>query len=413
MVSNFRTYEAQSRLLAAVIASHPGLKLNFKAITLHFGSDVTESVIRHRFRPVKMQAEAIRKAVAQGQDAKELSGIFYVNEKGTRASGLNLSDCIPVPCTLSSRPPPSGLSLTSTEIAKYFGESTPQGIEFQFRSIRKDAKALRDAVDKGESPLTVRKTAPTASRKSTAASSLKRRTSPATGATDAAARPTKRTNTVAAVAKLRNDPVFSNGEDSSSLGDDVDYEQLDLTPTATPTPTSRSLPAAFLPASQLPVSSPAPPMTPTSATAALTSAASSFVPDLTPAVSSGSTPSENDTPVADIKYISGVRQHQQQQAGGRFYAGNNTTGPNGRTVLKVPKTETVAASAAAVIASTSDFDSWQSFGPSVSHSNPTDSFQLFNVGTSSWAQDDVFSSSTSQSFSQSMSQSFYESEGAI
>lgn len=30
MPANFRTYEGQSRLLTAVIAAHPGLKLNYK-----------------------------------------------------------------------------------------------------------------------------------------------------------------------------------------------------------------------------------------------------------------------------------------------------------------------------------------------------------------------------------------------
>lgn len=42
------------------------------------------------------------------------------------------------------------------EIHKYFGSSTPNGLEFQFRSIRKEAKALTEAVERGDDPSTLK-----------------------------------------------------------------------------------------------------------------------------------------------------------------------------------------------------------------------------------------------------------------
>lgn len=42
--------------------------------------------------------------------------------------------------------------LSFIEIARIFGSSTPDGIQFQFRSIKKDADAMRTAADNGEDP---------------------------------------------------------------------------------------------------------------------------------------------------------------------------------------------------------------------------------------------------------------------
>ncbi|KAL8418357.1 hypothetical protein RB594_001820 [Gaeumannomyces avenae] len=124
--SNFKTYEAQSRLLAAVLASAPGLKLDFK------------------------------------------------------------------------------------EIQKHYGESTAQGLEFQFRSVKRDAKALKDAVAKGENPVTaVGRPGPStpSKRKATAAT-------PRTGGSTAAKR-------------QRKGPSSSDDDDK-----EVDYEAMDVkTPT--------------------------------------------------------------------------------------------------------------------------------------------------------------------------------------
>ncbi|KAL8392768.1 hypothetical protein RB595_002811 [Gaeumannomyces hyphopodioides] len=124
--SNFKTYEAQSRLLAAVLASAPTLKLDFK------------------------------------------------------------------------------------EIWKHYGESTPQGLEFQFRSIKKDAKALRDAVVNGENPVAaVGKPGPSTPSKRKASAT------PKTGGSTTAKRQRKK------------GPSSSDDDDK-----EVDYEAMDVkTPT--------------------------------------------------------------------------------------------------------------------------------------------------------------------------------------
>lgn len=131
--SNFKTYEAQSRLLAAVIASSPNLKLDFK------------------------------------------------------------------------------------EICKHYGESTPQGLEFQFRSIKKDAKALKDAVVKGENPVTaLGKSGPSTPSKRKAAAT------PKTGGSTA-----KR--------QRKKAPTSSDDDDK-----EVDYESLDVNTPTKPKPKAQS-----------------------------------------------------------------------------------------------------------------------------------------------------------------------------
>lgn len=44
------------------------------------------------------------------------------------------------------------LTVILLDIATYFGASTGDGIQFQFRGIQKDAKAMRAAVENGENP---------------------------------------------------------------------------------------------------------------------------------------------------------------------------------------------------------------------------------------------------------------------
>ncbi|EJT80496.1 hypothetical protein, variant [Gaeumannomyces tritici R3-111a-1] len=176
--SNFKTYEAQSRLLAAVLASAPGLKLDFKAIVRYYGSDTTASGLEHRFRPIKKQVAAIRDAAAKGQDVKDMQDIFFMNEK---------------------------------EIQKHYGESTAQGLEFQFRSVKRDAKALKDAVARGENPVTaVGRPGPSTPSKRKAAAAT-----PRTGGSTTAKRQRKK------------GPGSSDDDDK-----EVDYEAMDVkTPT--------------------------------------------------------------------------------------------------------------------------------------------------------------------------------------
>ncbi|KAM7204349.1 hypothetical protein V8F33_001651 [Rhypophila sp. PSN 637] len=120
MVANFKTYEAQARLLAAVIAAHPDLKPNYKAIAKHYGNSQTAVAIEHRFRPLRAAGEALRVMVEKELDPELLENILVKNV---------------------------------VEIAEHFGESTADGIQFQFRGVKANAEALKTAVKNQESPV--------------------------------------------------------------------------------------------------------------------------------------------------------------------------------------------------------------------------------------------------------------------
>ncbi|KAI1827936.1 hypothetical protein F4861DRAFT_295381 [Xylaria intraflava] len=114
--TNFKTYEAATRLLAAVIATNSNIKLDYAAN--HVGGGSTGAAIDHRLRPVKQLAKMQAACVRAGRDPGELPA-----EKG--------------------------------EIQKCFGESTPGGLEWQFRDIKNLAKAQQRAVKSGENPATL------------------------------------------------------------------------------------------------------------------------------------------------------------------------------------------------------------------------------------------------------------------
>ncbi|ROT39131.1 hypothetical protein SODALDRAFT_323578 [Sodiomyces alkalinus F11] len=117
--SNFKSYEAQARLLRAIIAAHPEVKWNYKEICKHYGSDMTEYALQHRFRTLKRHADVVSQAANQNLDCKDI---------------------------------PADLPKDQNEVARIFGSSTPDGIQFQFRSIKKDADAMRTAADNGDDP---------------------------------------------------------------------------------------------------------------------------------------------------------------------------------------------------------------------------------------------------------------------
>ncbi|KAF6841644.1 hypothetical protein CPLU01_00316 [Colletotrichum plurivorum] len=120
--TNFKSYEAQARLLRAIVAAHPEVRWNYKEIVKHYGSDMTEHALNHRFRAIKAHVKVVQDAVAQG------------------------IDCVDIPGDL-----PKG----KEDIAKFFGESTADGIQFQFRSIKKDADSLKHTANSGGNPATV------------------------------------------------------------------------------------------------------------------------------------------------------------------------------------------------------------------------------------------------------------------
>ncbi|RDA94407.1 hypothetical protein CP533_2229 [Ophiocordyceps camponoti-saundersi (nom. inval.)] len=121
--ANYKTYEAQARLVRAMVAAHPDVRWNYKEIAACMGSDVSENAINHRFRPIRAQASIVRQARGQGIDIKDM---------------------------LSQEQLPTTLdAIDEKNIAKYFGQSTADGMQFQFRTIKRDAEALRKTEAEG------------------------------------------------------------------------------------------------------------------------------------------------------------------------------------------------------------------------------------------------------------------------
>ncbi|RCI08617.1 hypothetical protein L249_4865 [Ophiocordyceps polyrhachis-furcata BCC 54312] len=121
--ANYKSYEAQARMIRAMVAAHPDVKWNYKEIAACIGSDISEHAVNHRFRPIRAQAAIIREARAQGLDIKDL---------------LSQDE---LPATQEA--------IDKQNIAKYFGQSTGDGIQFQFRGIKRDAELLRQTEAEG------------------------------------------------------------------------------------------------------------------------------------------------------------------------------------------------------------------------------------------------------------------------
>ncbi|OTB05857.1 hypothetical protein M426DRAFT_21588 [Hypoxylon sp. CI-4A] len=114
--TNFRTYDAAIRLLAAVIATTRGqVKLDFNELSALMGGGTTPSAVDHRLRPVKQLGKLQMQWLKEGRD-------------------------------------PGTLPIEKDEIQKLFGESTPGGIEFQFREIKALGRAQQEAVENEEDP---------------------------------------------------------------------------------------------------------------------------------------------------------------------------------------------------------------------------------------------------------------------
>ncbi|KAF4336187.1 hypothetical protein FBEOM_9949 [Fusarium beomiforme] len=123
--ANYKTYEAQARMVRAIVAAHPDVKWNYKEIAACYGSDMTDHALNHRFRKVRATVSIIHEAREQGLDVKDLT-------------------------TDENLLPNTQGAIDKNNIAKYFGQSTADGIQFQFRTIKKDAEALRHAANNGD-----------------------------------------------------------------------------------------------------------------------------------------------------------------------------------------------------------------------------------------------------------------------
>ncbi|KAG5975718.1 hypothetical protein E4U55_007593 [Claviceps digitariae] len=116
--ANYKTYEAQARMIRAMVAAHPDVKWNYKAIVACYGSDMSEHALNHRFRKIRAQSLVIKLGRERGFDMRDL-------------------------CVDENKLPSTQEAVDQKNIAKYFGQSTADGIQFQFRAYKKDAETLR------------------------------------------------------------------------------------------------------------------------------------------------------------------------------------------------------------------------------------------------------------------------------
>ncbi|ODA81726.1 hypothetical protein RJ55_00229 [Drechmeria coniospora] len=110
-------------MVRAIVAAHPDVKWNYKEIAACYGSDMTEHALNHRFRRLRAQAAIVREGRQLGFDSKNLPA----------------SEELPIKLEDVDR----------NNIAKYFGQSTADGIQFQFRAIKRDADQLRQVEASG------------------------------------------------------------------------------------------------------------------------------------------------------------------------------------------------------------------------------------------------------------------------
>ncbi|KAI0525688.1 hypothetical protein F5B22DRAFT_591053 [Xylaria bambusicola] len=185
--TNFKTYEASTRLLAAVIATN-NVKLDYVELAKHVGGGASKDAINHRLRHIKQLAKMQAACVKKGEDPGDLPA-----DKG--------------------------------EIQKLFGESTPSGIEWQFRDIKNLGKAQQEAVKKGENPATLPVAGTPSGRNKRSAAST-----PVTGA---------RSRKRQAVATL---PPVDSSDENGGNGSDGDIETPSKRPTKKARPTATMTP---------------------------------------------------------------------------------------------------------------------------------------------------------------------------
>ncbi|OTA61072.1 hypothetical protein K449DRAFT_395778 [Hypoxylon sp. EC38] len=178
--TNFKTYEASTRLLAAVLATINGkVKLDFKELAALMGGGTTGSAVDHRLRPVKQLGKMQVACRDAGKD-------------------------------------PGDLPVETGEIQKLFGESTAGGIEWQFRELKTLGRLQQEALDEGKNPADVKvglsKGKASASAKSTPTTSK-----------------TVRASTSAASKRKRGGKkVTMSEEGSDDQGADSDYDAKDI-----------------------------------------------------------------------------------------------------------------------------------------------------------------------------------------
>ncbi|KAK3299338.1 uncharacterized protein B0H64DRAFT_317455 [Chaetomium fimeti] len=213
-LANFKSYEAQSRLLSALVATLGNHRFDYQTIVQFHGGGATASSMEHKFRIVRAQAKFIKRLTEAGRDPGDYD-VPSLKQDAGKTSRLSQ--------------PTAAVVSAATAIQQYFGESTPDGLAFQFRGIKKGGDVLKAAAQKGEDPVGafgahVKGGARAASSVPATPSSTKRARSTKATASGSGATPTsKRRKAI----KIEPEAEFDDDDDSP----EADYSELDTTPT--------------------------------------------------------------------------------------------------------------------------------------------------------------------------------------
>ncbi|KAH6636981.1 hypothetical protein F5144DRAFT_487238 [Chaetomium tenue] len=208
--AQFKSYEAQARLLSALVASLGSHRFNYNDIAKFHGGGVTVSSMEHKFRAARAQAKVITAMVNEGLDPGDHDILVLKQESGK-------TSCLSQPAAVA------------VAAVTYFGESTADGLAFQFRNIKKGGDVLKAAAQKGEDLVGafgahLKGGARAAGSVPATPSTAKRsRSTKATESGSGATPTSKRRKAV----KIEPEAEFDDDEDSP----EVDYSELDSTPT--------------------------------------------------------------------------------------------------------------------------------------------------------------------------------------
>ncbi|PBP20182.1 hypothetical protein BUE80_DR009006 [Diplocarpon rosae] len=125
---NWKSYESSVRLLSAIIAAHPQLKLNYDDVGRFYGDGAKYKSIWDRMKIINKNAEAIAAALEAGLDPFQVPLVDSMQAVKSKTPDLS---------------------------TRFGGDCTKYAIENRFRRIKIDAKFINDAVKKGVDPITL------------------------------------------------------------------------------------------------------------------------------------------------------------------------------------------------------------------------------------------------------------------
>ncbi|CAL3970304.1 unnamed protein product [Diplocarpon coronariae] len=125
---NWKSYESSVRLLSAIIAAHPQLKLNYDDVGRFYGDGAKYKSVWDRMKIINKNAEAIAAAVEAGLDPFQVPLVDSMLAVKSKTPDIS---------------------------TRFGGDCTKSAIENRFRRIKVDAKLVNDAVEKGVDPITL------------------------------------------------------------------------------------------------------------------------------------------------------------------------------------------------------------------------------------------------------------------